>query len=50
MECAKFIFYNKSIGGGNKNGLFTYGQSLTTKSIVALGYKFTQYLFIGGEF
>ena len=27
-----------------------YGQSLTTKSIVALGYKFTQYLFIEGEF
>ena len=26
------------------------GQSLATKSIVALGYKLTQYLFIGGEF
>ena len=25
-------------------------QSLATKSIVALGYKLTQYLFIGGEF
>ena len=26
------------------------GQNLTTKSIVALGYKLIQYLFIGGEF
>ena len=26
------------------------GQNLTTKSIVTLGYKLTQYLFIGGEF
>ena len=26
------------------------GQSLATKLIVALGYKLTQYLFIGGEF
>ena len=26
------------------------GQSLTTKSSVGLGYKLTQYLFIGGEF
>ena len=26
------------------------GQSLATKSSVGLGYKLTQYLFIGGEF
>ena len=30
--------------------IFIFGQSLATKSIVALGYKLTQYLFIGGEF
>ena len=29
---------------------FHKGQSLVTKLIVALGYKLTQYLFIGGEF
>ena len=26
------------------------GQNLATKLIVTLGYKLTQYLFIGGEF
>ena len=30
--------------------VFLYGQSLATKLIVALDYKLTQYLFIGGEF
>ena len=30
--------------------IYIYGQSLATKSIVALGYKLTQYLFIEGEF
>ena len=28
----------------------TYGQSLTTKLVVTLNYKLTQYLFIEGEF
>ena len=29
---------------------FIEGQSLATKFVVTLGYNFTQYLFIGGEF
>ena len=29
---------------------FVLGQSLVTKLVVALGYKLTHYLFIGGEF
>ena len=30
--------------------IYIYGQSLATKSIVALGYKLTQYLFTESEF
>ena len=29
---------------------FPYKQNLVTKLVVTLGYNFTKYLFIGGEF
>ena len=57
--CCMFSF--QGADNGNVSAVFIYlffclvhivqkGQNLATKLIVALGYKLTQYLFIGGEF
>ena len=35
---------------GKNQKLLKYGKSLATKLIIVLGYKLTQYIFIGGEF
>ena len=46
----KLYFFDKSIIELHYLLTFFIGQSLITKLVAALGYNFTQYLFIGDEF
>ena len=50
MGQRELSFFWEARDNSSEKYINLYGQSLVTKLIVALGYKLTQYLFIGGEF